>query len=103
MAPEVLYKEYDEKCDSWSCGVILYTMLSGGTPPFDDDDDLEVMRLAREGDVLMKGKMWDYHISDLAKSLVKGLLCFDPAKRLTMKQALDHEWFNIETPAILPA
>ena len=43
LAPEVLNKNYDNKCDVWSCGVIMYTLLSG-TPPFNADHNLEIMR-----------------------------------------------------------
>ncbi len=43
IAPEILCKSYDEKCDLWSCGVILY-MIIFGSPPFSGADEVEIMR-----------------------------------------------------------
>lgn len=48
IAPEVLLKKYDEKCDIWSCGVILYILLSG-SPPFNAEDDESIMEKVKIG------------------------------------------------------
>jgi len=42
ISPEILAGNYDQSCDIWSMGVILYILLSG-VPPFYGDDDSEIL------------------------------------------------------------
>ena len=91
LAPEVLNKSYNHKCDLWSCGVILYIMFTG-KPPFNSLDDLEVMQLIKIGKYSMEGETWDT-VSDEGKDLVRKLLTYNQFERITAHDALHHEWF----------
>ena len=94
IAPEVLSRNYTELCDLWSCGVIMYILLTG-RPPFNGSSEEEIMKKIKEGAYDLKKYPWGV-ISEEAKDLVKGLLQLNTKKRLTAKAALEHKWFKIE-------
>ncbi|CAG9315137.1 unnamed protein product [Blepharisma stoltei] len=91
IAPEVLSGTYNEKCDMWSCGVILYILLSG-KPPFDGRDDTEIVNKIRIGKFSMEDEPWT-RISNEAKNLINGLLCKSDS-RLSAAQCLQHPWIT---------
>ena len=90
IAPEVLKGDYDEKCDVWSCGVILYILLSG-KPPFYGRNDKEIAGKIEKGEYSLRGSLWD-NISMSCKNLIKRLLDYNPLKRISAKDALEDEW-----------
>ena len=94
IAPEVLSRNYTELCDLWSCGVIMYILLTG-RPPFNGINEEEIMKKIKEGEYDMSRYPWGV-ISNDAKDLIKGLLQLDPKKRYTAKEALEHKWFKNE-------
>ncbi len=98
IAPEVLKGSYDEKCDIWSCGVILYTLLSGNLPFYAEEDD-EVYKKVLKGKYVFPEKEWK-DVSDEAKKLIKKMLEKNPRKRITSLNALKDEWFNINKEKI---
>ncbi|XP_042598326.1 ribosomal protein S6 kinase alpha-1 isoform X2 [Cyprinus carpio] len=94
VAPEVLKRQgYDEGCDIWSLGVLLYTMLAGFTPFANGPEDTPEDILSRigSGRFTLSGGNWDA-VSDAAKDLVSKMLHVDPHQRLTAKQVLKHPW-----------
>ncbi|XP_075795157.1 ribosomal protein S6 kinase alpha-4 isoform X2 [Pelodiscus sinensis] len=99
-APELFADEgYDESCDLWSLGVILYTMLSGQVP-FQSSQEggalthaAEIMHKIKEGQFSLEGEAWR-GVSEEAKELVRGLLTVDPSKRLKMSTLRYSEWLQ---------
>ena len=90
IAPEVLKRNYDQKCDLWSCGVILYILLCG-YPPFNGANDKQIVASVLKGEFSLDEIEWN-PISDGAKDLVKRLLTYDPAERISALDALNHSW-----------
>ena len=92
IAPEVLKKKYDEKCDIWSCGVILYILLSG-RPPFSGESDKEIMQQVAIGKYDLQSSPFN-KCSRSCLDLIQKLLIMDPKKRITAQEALNHSWFK---------
>jgi calcium-dependent protein kinase len=93
IAPEVLEGDYDEKCDIWSCGVILYVLLCGYAPFYGDTDE-DIYKQVLKGEYDFPKEEWD-NVSEEAKNLVKKMIEKDTKKRITALEALQDEWFKI--------
>ena len=90
IAPEVLNKSYDSKCDIWSVGVITFILLSG-QPPFNGDNDKEIMKKVRSGKFNFDSPAWN-QVSDSAKDFIRKLLTYDASKRPDAEKAMKHPW-----------
>jgi calcium-dependent protein kinase len=95
VSPEVLNGQYDEKCDIWSAGVILYILLCGD-PPFNGENDNEIYRAIAKKKYSFPDNEWK-NISKEAKDLISHMLC-DPDKRYTAQKVLEHNWVVKEAP-----
>ena len=92
IAPEVLKKKYNEKCDTWSAGIMLY-MFIVGRAPFDGVEDEEILMKIRTGKYNTKNQKLT-HSSKEVQDLIKQLLEVRVDKRLSAKEALAHPWFT---------
>lgn len=92
IAPEVLKKSYDEKCDMWSIGVITYILLSG-TPPFGGRNEKQIMQNVQIGKYNFDAPSWQ-NVSKQGKDFVAKLLTLDPEKRMSAKEAMGHPWME---------
>jgi calcium-dependent protein kinase len=97
IAPEVLGSGYNEKCDLWSCGVILYILLSG-FPPFPGKTDEEIIRRVRLGKYTFAHTEFD-QVSEQAKNFIKRLLVLDPGERPSAQEALQDPWIRMKLEA----
>ena len=93
IAPEVLAKKYNEKCDLWSCGVILYILLCG-YPPFTGKNNRELFNAIQFQEPDFSGEEWK-SVSNEAINLIKLLLNKDFKKRISAHDALKHPWLKM--------
>jgi calcium-dependent protein kinase len=92
IAPEVLKRNYNEKCDVWSIGVMMFILLTG-KPPFWGDSDKEILQNVEKGLPDKRPDEWR-HISPEAQQLIDLLLKVDPQKRIAAEDAVKHPWFQ---------
>uniref|UniRef100_A0A1I8B3A1 non-specific serine/threonine protein kinase n=1 Tax=Meloidogyne hapla TaxID=6305 RepID=A0A1I8B3A1_MELHA len=122
-APEVLEIEdelpqYNQQCDLWSLGVVLFTLLSGKVPfhaKSQAESAADIIARIRKAEFSFEGPVWAM-VSEPAKDLITGLLTVDPTRRLSLAQVARHPWLDsaktpessaytateLPTPTILP-
>lgn len=90
VAPEVLKRSYSYECDIWSCGVMLYILLSG-VPPFWGETEQQIFQSILKGQLDFKSDPWP-SITKEAKDCVALMLQMDPKKRANAEDILKHPW-----------
>ena len=91
-SPEVLSNDYNEMCDIWSCGVLMYCLLSGFFP-FEGEDEEEITKKILSGKFEFDVEHFN-SISDEAKDLISKCLKYEPRKRITIQEAINHRFFD---------
>nr|CAD7457286.1 unnamed protein product [Timema tahoe] len=100
LAPEVLRcnmfegeEGYGPQIDLWACGVIMFTLLVG-CPPFWHRKQMVMLRNIMEGNYSFTSPEWA-DITESSKDLIRKLLTVDPYKRITIEEALSHQFFQV--------
>ena len=93
ISPEIIKGNYDEKCDIWACGVILFILLCG-YPPFSGSNDKEVYNIITQVKYDFNQPTWK-NVSKYAKDLIKNMLTL-AKNRYTAKQVLNSKWLEIK-------
>lgn len=95
IAPEVLQLDYDERCDIWSAGVMLYILVTAA-PPFDGENDRQIMENVKKMKFsfdIPEAK----HLTEEVKDLIKRILT--PAEtRITIEEIMNHPWMTKQLP-----
>lgn len=92
VAPEVLIGEYNEKCDIWSVGVIMFILLTG-KPPYNGRDEKVILEQVKSTPLQIDRRDWP-NLSSEAIDLLQHLLIVVPKDRISAKDALDHQWIK---------
>ena len=92
IAPEVLQGKYNEKCDIWSCGIIMYILLCGA-PPFNGQNNNEIFSSILNDVLIFKGDIWKF-TSDEAMKMIKSMLQKNHEKRPSAVELLQNDWFK---------
>ena len=93
IAPEVLDGKYNEKCDIWSCGVILYILVIGEYP-FVGRNKSEILKKIKKGDYSFPNGFIEKSSSDI-RDLIGKCLMVNPNERISANDALNHSFFNL--------
>jgi calcium-dependent protein kinase len=96
MAPEIVKSRYTEKCDLWSCGMIMLILLIG-RPPYDGTDE-EILQILKNVNLDIENLCPG--VSEDAKNLLKKLLQVNPDKRISAKEACLHPWIKSHTQSV---
>lgn len=91
IAPEVINKNYNEKCDIWSCGILFYILITG-TAPFQGSNQEIKDKISKSDFEIPLDKI--QNISDSSRDLLKKLLEPDFNKRVSAEEVLNHEFFT---------
>jgi len=107
LAPELLKANMQEtapgyrfEVDTWACGVVMYTLLVG-CPPFWHRKQMVMLRNIMEAKFTFGSPEWD-DVTDAPKDLIRRLLVVDPARRITVREALQHPFFHRVTAGERP-